>query len=304
ARALGKARRRPARHLDRRRGHAPIAARGPGACRYRAGDAEHAGPGGDGRDRLVRDHRGRRRAAGPREGDPRCAGRRDRGRRREPGGHGDRALGDRAHLRVSPHGGARRRGRAPRILAPRGGGARPADRRGIRALRAQERTPSRGAPQHGHLSWRHERGGDLPAREGRAADGTLEGRVRRLPADPRAWNGGRRASRGAPVRNAVTAIVIALACAGGLWLASVDARTDDTGVEAGLIFLIAAALSAVRPRAAVIIAMIVGAPIPISEALQGGGIPGGIAALGFAGAGALAGAYLGIVARRGLQPSS
>jgi len=106
------------------------------------------------------------------------------------------------------------------------------------------------------------------------------------------------------VRNAVTAIVIALACAGGLWLASVDARTDDTGVEAGLILLIAAALSAVRPRAAVIIAMIVGAPIPISEALQGGGIPGGIAALGFAGAGALAGAYLGIVARRGLQPSS
>jgi hypothetical protein len=106
------------------------------------------------------------------------------------------------------------------------------------------------------------------------------------------------------MRNAVTAIVIALACAGGLWLASVDARTDDTGIEAGLIFLIAAVLSAIRPRAAVIIAMLVGAPIPVSEALRGGGVPGGIAALGFAGAGSLAGAYFGIIVRRGLQPSS
>jgi hypothetical protein len=106
------------------------------------------------------------------------------------------------------------------------------------------------------------------------------------------------------VRNAVTAIVIGLACVGGLWLASVDARTDDTGVEAGLIVLVAAVLSAVRPRAAVIIAMIVGAPIPISEALRGGGVPGGIAALGFAGAGALAGAYLGIILRHRVQPSS
>jgi hypothetical protein len=106
------------------------------------------------------------------------------------------------------------------------------------------------------------------------------------------------------VRNVVTAIVIALAGVCGLWLASVDARTDDTGIEAGLIFLVAAVLSAVRPRAAVIIAMIVGAPIPISEALRGGGVPGGIAALGFAGAGALAGAYLGIIVRRGLQPTT
>jgi len=62
------------------------------------------------------------------------------------------------------------------------------------------------------------------------------------------------------VRNLVTAIVIVLACVAGLWLASVDARTDDTGIEAGLIFLIAAALSAVRPRAAVLIALIVGTP--------------------------------------------
>ena len=52
------------------------------------------------------------------------------------------------------------------------------------------------------------------------------------------------------MRNVVTAIVIVLACAAGVWLAAVDQRTDDTGIEAGLIFLIAAALSAVRPRAA------------------------------------------------------
>jgi hypothetical protein len=98
-------------------------------------------------------------------------------------------------------------------------------------------------------------------------------------------------------------MVIAAACAGGLWLASVDARTDDTGVEAGLIFLVAAALSAVRPRAAVIIAILTGAPIPVFEALSRGSLPAGIAALAFAGAGAFAGAYLGIIVRRGLELS-
>lgn len=102
----------------------------------------------------------------------------------------------------------------------------------------------------------------------------------------------------------MTAIVIALACVAGLWLVTVDARTDDTGIEAGLIFLIAMALSAVRPRAAVIIALIVGTPIPIVGALEQGGVTGGIAALGFAIAGALLGAYLGIIVRKTLQPST
>jgi hypothetical protein len=103
------------------------------------------------------------------------------------------------------------------------------------------------------------------------------------------------------VRNVVTAVVIALACVAGLWLASVDQRTDDTGVEAGLIFLIAGALAAVRPRAAIIIALIVGAPIPISEAVRSGSFPAGIVALGFSVAGALLGAYLGIILRRTSQ---
>jgi hypothetical protein len=102
----------------------------------------------------------------------------------------------------------------------------------------------------------------------------------------------------------VTAIVITLAVAAGLWLASFDARTDDTGVEAGLIFVVAAALSAVRPRAAIFVALLVGGLIPIAEAVRGGGFPGGIAAVGFSIAGALLGAYLGIVARRRTQPSA
>jgi hypothetical protein len=100
------------------------------------------------------------------------------------------------------------------------------------------------------------------------------------------------------------ALVIGLACAAGLWLASVDARTDDTGVEAGLIFLIAAALSAIRPRAAIFVALIVGAPIPIVEAMRSGSFPAGIAALGFSIAGALVGAYLGMIVRRSASSSS
>ena len=106
------------------------------------------------------------------------------------------------------------------------------------------------------------------------------------------------------MRNIVTALVVGLACLAGLWLASVDARTDDTGIEAGLLFLIAAALAAVRPRVAIVLAFIVGAPIPISEALRTGTFPVGIAALGFSVAGALVGAYLGIVLRRNASSTS
>jgi hypothetical protein len=106
------------------------------------------------------------------------------------------------------------------------------------------------------------------------------------------------------VKIVVTALVLAVACVAGLWLVSVDARTDDTGIEAGLLFLIAAALAAVRPRAAIVIAFIVGAPIPIAEALQSGGFPAGIAALGFSIAGAIVGALLGITVRRSASSSS
>ena len=106
------------------------------------------------------------------------------------------------------------------------------------------------------------------------------------------------------MKNLVTAVVIGVACVAGLWLATFDARTDDTGIEAGLIFVIAAFLSAVRPRASAVIALIVGAPIPILEAMRGGGFPAGIAALGFSVAGALVGAYIGVIVRRSASSSS
>jgi hypothetical protein len=106
------------------------------------------------------------------------------------------------------------------------------------------------------------------------------------------------------VRNVVTALVVVVACVAGLWLTSVDARTDDTGIEAGLLFLISAALAAVRPRGAIVIAFIVGAPIPVAEALRTGTFPAGIVALGFSVAGALVGAYIGIVARRSAASTS
>jgi hypothetical protein len=106
------------------------------------------------------------------------------------------------------------------------------------------------------------------------------------------------------VRNVVTAVVMGLACLAGLWFVLVDARTDDTGIEAGLIFLIAAALAALRPRAAIIIAFIVGSPIPIVEAMRSGGFPASIMALGFSVAGALVGAYLGTIVRRSVSSSS
>jgi hypothetical protein len=100
------------------------------------------------------------------------------------------------------------------------------------------------------------------------------------------------------VRKVVTAIVLTLACVAGLWLAAVDARADDTGIEAGLVILIAAALAAIRPRGAIMIAFIVGSPIPIAEAMRNGGLPPGIAALGLSIGGALVGAYPGIVLHR------
>ena len=106
------------------------------------------------------------------------------------------------------------------------------------------------------------------------------------------------------MRHVVTGIVIALACVAGLWLASVDARTDDTAIEAGLIFPIAAGLAAVRPRAAIFIAFIVGSLVPIAEAMRSAGFPAGIMALGFSVAGALLGTYLGMMVRRSTSPTT
>src|SRR2546430_2473615 len=72
----------------------------------------------------------------------------------------------------------------------------------------------------------------------------------------------------------------------------------DPGVHLGFSRRGAAGLAAARPGAALIVALPVGAPSPIVEAMRSGGFPAGIAALGFSVAGALVGAYVGIIARR------
>ena len=102
--------------------------------------------------------------------------------------------------------------------------------------------------------------------------------------------------------NAITAAVLVAAIAMGLWLVGVEAnpRFDDMGILAGIIVLTSGALSAIRPRAALIIGALVGLPIPIVEAIRFENYAA-LAALGFALAGACAGAYVGIVVRRSIQ---
>ena len=104
------------------------------------------------------------------------------------------------------------------------------------------------------------------------------------------------------MRNAITAVVLVAALATGLWLVGVEANPhfDDMGILAGVIVLSSGAFSAIRPRAALIIGALVGLPIPVVEAIRFDNY-GALAALGFALAGAFAGAYIGIVVRRSVQ---
>jgi hypothetical protein len=104
------------------------------------------------------------------------------------------------------------------------------------------------------------------------------------------------------VSNAITAVVLLAALMAGLWLVSIDAnpRFDDMGILAGVIVLIAGALSAIRPRAALIIAALVGLPVPVVEVIRSDNYAA-LAALAFALGGAFAGAYVGIVVRRSVQ---
>jgi hypothetical protein len=104
------------------------------------------------------------------------------------------------------------------------------------------------------------------------------------------------------VRNAITAVVLLLALAAGLWLVRVEAspRFDDMGILAGTIVLISGSLAAIRPRAALIIGALVGLPIPVVETIRSDNYAA-LAALAFALVGAFAGAYVGIVVRRSIQ---
>jgi uncharacterized membrane protein len=83
-------------------------------------------------------------------------------------------------------------------------------------------------------------------------------------------------------------LVIGLALAIGIFMWSVDQRTDDTGVEAALLVASALALTLAAPRAGVAIALAVGLPIAGYGAAFGGNAAS-LAALFFSGLGAAVG---------------
>ena len=87
------------------------------------------------------------------------------------------------------------------------------------------------------------------------------------------------------------AIVVALAV--GLLMLWYDQRTDDTGVEVGLLVATSLALTLAAPRAAIAIALAIGLPIAGYSLWQGNGPAA--AALGFSGIGAA----IGYAMRRG-----
>lgn len=95
------------------------------------------------------------------------------------------------------------------------------------------------------------------------------------------------------------AIAIGLALVVGVLLASYDLRTDDTGIEVGLLLIASISLAAIAPRRWWLIALCVGLPIPIVEiAVAHAALPpGGVAALGVAIVGALVGFAIGRVSR-------
>jgi hypothetical protein len=86
-------------------------------------------------------------------------------------------------------------------------------------------------------------------------------------------------------------IAIGLALVVGLLLASYDLRTDDTGIEVGLLLIASVTLAALAPKHWWLIALCVGLPIPIVEiAVAHAALPpAGIAALVVAVVGALIG---------------
>ena len=76
-------------------------------------------------------------------------------------------------------------------------------------------------------------------------------------------------------------IVIALALAAGVLLAAYDLRTDDSGIEVGLLLIAAVVLTTFAPRRWWLIALCVGLPIPAAEIVIAHSSlpPAGIAAL-------------------------
>lgn len=86
-------------------------------------------------------------------------------------------------------------------------------------------------------------------------------------------------------------IVIALALIAGAVLASYDLRTDDTGIEVGVLLIASVTLAALAPKRWWLVALCVGLPIPIVEiAVAHAPLPpGGVAAFAVAIIGGLIG---------------
>ena len=88
-------------------------------------------------------------------------------------------------------------------------------------------------------------------------------------------------------------IAVALALAAGLLLATYDLRTDDTGIEVGLLLITSIILAFLAPRWWWLIALLVGGFIPIFEmsvqGLASAPVPSGAVALVFTFIGSLSG---------------
>jgi len=95
------------------------------------------------------------------------------------------------------------------------------------------------------------------------------------------------------------ATAIALALLAGVLLAIYDRRTDDTGIEVGLLLIASLLLALLAPRRWWLVALCVGLPIPIVELAVGHASPppAGVAALGVTIVGALIGFAIAHAAR-------
>jgi len=95
------------------------------------------------------------------------------------------------------------------------------------------------------------------------------------------------------------ATAIALALLAGVLLAIYDLRTDDTGIEVGLLLIASLLLALLAPQRWWLVGLCVGLPIPIVELAVGHASlpPAGIATLGVAIVGALIGFAIARAAR-------